>query len=746
MPFNNTAKWIWAVNDPFNAGEKFHSGVQTCRFRKKFEAYQGTKMTVHISADSRYTLYINGIRVTAGPAKGDVAHQFYDSIDVTQYLKTGENVIAVSVINYSSIFPTYSGITVPVSIMTATPAFIAECDVTDANGEKRSFFTDASWLVKIDTAISYAQYSEPSTITDPCLTIDMSKYPKGWTTGEDTPLGWENAREIDFGYTPEGIMDSCVPFRLIPRMIPFMREVYENDASFERSEDFSQSEIDTLLLKGGNVTVGERRTVSFVVKCAREQTAYPQISFKDGKNAVITAFYREDDFTPDRPAGRYDKIIADGRVHVFEPENFRTFRYVKIVIETADEPITLTGLRFRFVSYPYNKKAKFASSEKELERLFDISFRTLQLCSHETFEDCPYYEQLQYAGDTNVTSLLAGYMTGDWRLTKQSLWQFYWSQDNEGFPQSRYPTRVPQKIISWALLWVITAYDYYMHTGDKETIMGIASGLKRCLEWFYKYLGNRDLLCNLPYWKVVDWVDGWVGGAPDGAIGGTTALISAQYAVALQKTAELLSYIGDNAKVNEYNAVAAKIVNAINAYCFDDERGYYKNSPDLPAISDSVNAWAILAGCVSGEKAKDIASRMLTDDTIQHATIYGRFYVLRGVAKAGAYEDLSVLLKPWLNLSKLDITAWPESEFFIRSMCHAWGGAPAHELLAEVLGVKPTKPGFTEVTISPNPCGLVFAEGMVPTPYGDISVQWMQDETGLKLHVDAPKDVKVICK
>src|SRR5207249_755208 len=98
--------------------------------------------------------------------------------------------------------------------------------------------------------------------------------------------------------------------------------------------------------------------------------------------------------------------------------------------------------------------AEFACSDPRLEKIWQVARHTLRLSMHESFEDCPYYEQMQYAGDTMITSRLAMLMTGDGRLSRQALHHFDWSRVPEGLTQSRYPSRLLQIIPSWSLHWI----------------------------------------------------------------------------------------------------------------------------------------------------------------------------------------------------------------------------------------------------------------------------------------------------
>src|ERR1035437_304642 len=94
---NNHWKAQW-INHPTVSAVDY--GV--FHFRKSFELSSVPKeFIIHISADNRYRLFVNGQAVCFGPARGDLAHWFYESIDISQYLKTGNNLLATIVWNFA---------------------------------------------------------------------------------------------------------------------------------------------------------------------------------------------------------------------------------------------------------------------------------------------------------------------------------------------------------------------------------------------------------------------------------------------------------------------------------------------------------------------------------------------------------------------------------------------------------------------------------------------------------------------
>ena len=60
---------------------------------------------VHVSADNRYQLFVNGERVCMGPSRGDLMHWRFESIDISSFLKAGENIISAMVWNFANLKP-----------------------------------------------------------------------------------------------------------------------------------------------------------------------------------------------------------------------------------------------------------------------------------------------------------------------------------------------------------------------------------------------------------------------------------------------------------------------------------------------------------------------------------------------------------------------------------------------------------------------------------------------------------------
>jgi hypothetical protein len=65
-------------------------------FRKELPlSHSQIEGTIHIYADSRYALYVNGTCLGYGPARSYHKHPYYDTYNLAPFLKKGENILAV---------------------------------------------------------------------------------------------------------------------------------------------------------------------------------------------------------------------------------------------------------------------------------------------------------------------------------------------------------------------------------------------------------------------------------------------------------------------------------------------------------------------------------------------------------------------------------------------------------------------------------------------------------------------------
>ena len=238
-------------------------------------------------------------------------------------------------------------------------------------------------------------------------------------------------------------------------------------------------------------------------------------------------------------------------------------RWCLISVKTAAEPLTLHRLALDENRYPYENESRFDGGDDELAGVIQLAVRGIQMCAHETYMDCPFYEQLMYDGDTRLELLTTSVMTRDDRLVKRAIELFDFSRRNWGFVNERFPAYLPQHSPTFSMIWALMLSDYANWHNDPAFVKARAIGLRSMLEHFEPYVNGDGLLEDLPGWPFMDWVPQWnIGNAPDG-VSGISALNNLLYVAALQKSAEIEDGLGEPLLAQRLRGKAARTAEAV---------------------------------------------------------------------------------------------------------------------------------------------------------------------------------------
>ncbi|MBS0664618.1 MAG: hypothetical protein JSR48_15225 [Verrucomicrobia bacterium] len=764
-PFVNSASWIWSAEGshsapPPEAASPSHYQVRY--FRRPFEVADpaAAALTVHVSADSRYLFFCNGVLVGRGPAKGDVNHHFYETFDLAPHLRRGRNVLAALVLDMSRVAHRPALLGPPCSVMTYTGGFVLE-GMLRQGAATTDLRTDAAWKVAVDRA---HRFQNENTTFEGYLGYFEHRVsrliPVGWNTPEFDDTAWPAAHVLFRAELLENRRDPASPYGLMPRMVPMLEEgapVPFTDAFLTGGAPVPAGWHD-LLTQGRPLTLAPGTAVTLVLDAAVLTTAYPRLTAAGGAGSVVRLTYAEAlrlrwDTPGAKLLGRQQSLanlashFADesrgwtfdrrgevtgwsdiwepsGRDEVFEPLHWRAFRYIGLQVKVGSAPLTLHGIQHRFTAYPYRVTATFRSSDPALDRIWAVGLHTMRMCSHETFEDCPHYEQMQYAGDTMITSKLGMLTTGDYRLSRQALYHFDWSRLSDGLTQARYPSRLVQVIPAWSIHWITNLKDYFYCTGDRATLRDLLPGVRAVLDWYRRHTDGDGLPARMPYWNITDWCPWWPRGVVPGADTGPTCIHAAQYINALDEAALLLRHVGATAEAEGYAREADAARRQAHARFWSEAEGLYFDRPGGPEISQYGNAWAIVAG-VAGERERAIMLRRFpTDPQLAPGSFFWWHTGFAALARCGRADDVPQHLGPWHESIGYGLSTFVEENSYWRSLCHAWSAHPVLEFQQRILGVTPAEPGFAKIRIEPHRFGLTHAAGSVCTPLGLVEVAW----------------------
>jgi alpha-L-rhamnosidase len=753
------AKWIAVPDEPAD-------GYGVYLFRKIVDlSILPTSFPVHVSADNRYKLFVNGKLVSLGPARGDMYFWNYETVNLAPYLVKGKNIVAAQVWNEGAIRPEAQ--------ISWRTGFILQGNTAD------EFIVNTNDTWKCIRDDSYRPLSSPEIIgyyvAGPGELIDMNKHIQDWQTTDFDDGSWKKAGKAYWaGGCPKGLRDAF-GWMLVPSSIPQMELTLQRlqstreasgvkvPASFPASATpitIPAKTIATLLLDNGSLT-----------------NAYPTLQFSHGSNAAISIKYAEALFIPANSAlygthgggymgsssiagkgnrnevkakvflGRKDSLISNGTPHQeFSSLYWRTFRYILLTIETKDDPLVIDDVYATFTGYPFQLNARFESDNAGLQKILDIGWRTARLCAIETYMDCPYYEQLQYIGDARIQAMVSLYNSGDDRLVRNAINLMDHSRIAEGVTLSRHPSFSPQLIPPFSLWYIGMLHDYWMYRPDAKFVKEKLAGARQILDFFNKYQQADGSLKNVPYWNFADWVEnqkGWSGGVAPIGKDGSSSVLDLQLLLAYQAAARLESNLGMKSYSQLYTQRAEQLMQTIRQKYWNDSKKLFADTPEMDVYSQHANTLAILTGMIAGEEAVLLSNKILADNSLSPASIYFKYYLHMALIKAGLGNNYLKWLDKWYENITMGMTTWAEDSDIntARSDCHAWGASPNIEFYRTVLGIDTDAPGFSSVKIAPHLGSLQRAAGEIPHPQGNITVNYESEQGKWNILINLPDNL-----
>ena len=756
IPYTN---WIWLPE--WSAEDKEEASLVYFRKEVTISTLSEEKCEIEISADSRYKLYVNGELVQIGPSKGDRMKWYYDTVDLAPCLKKGKNCIAVEVLRYplNSRKGNY-GI-----FRTETPGlYIKEKKA----GRSFGLNADNSWKCKKEKGfhiVTENLYFAPLQILENKRgSIENAGWK--WISYDDSE--WRTAKV----YTDFEMPKAVSPGNLFPRPIPYMRmekkQFLEVFGKYEKKEEVPSREDWNRMLAGKvSVTIPADSKVYVEINAGEETTGYLKLNLWKGTDAEVKILTSEcyvertegaeqaDVFVRPNKKDRCDwnngelkgytdtyYVAGYGKEklpEIYETFWFRTFRFVRLEITTAQEPLTIQSFTYKEIGYPLEVKTKVRTSDESLNDVWHISLRTLKCCMHETYEDCPFYEQVQYAMDSRSQILYTYQISGDDRLARNCMDDFRRSQRYDGMINCSYPTWGPNVIPGFSIYYILMLYDHMMYFGDKTFLREHMGAMDGILEFFNRNLNEKGLVGKVGgvngkarYWSFIDWTAQWdaTSGMPTAGLQGSITMESMLYILGLRYGAKVIEYLGREDTAAEYRERAERVCEAVKQYCVD-ENGIFTDGPGVAEYSQHCQVFALLADCVSKEQgAWNLQQSM--NDPIKYAqcSVAMSYYLYRALEKAGMYEQTEKCWDLWRQMVKDNLTTCVEDGVNGRSDCHAWGSLILFELPAIVLGVHPAAPGYEQIAVSPVPGYIDWAEGEVITPKGLMKVVWKKDKYG----------------
>ncbi|MCU6707841.1 glycoside hydrolase family 78 protein [Paenibacillus sp. J5C_2022] len=420
------------------------------------------------------------------------------------------------------------------------------------------------------------------------------------------------------------------------------------------------------------------------------------------------------------------------------------FRYLMIAVRRQIGPLSLYRIAVEQSGYPVTNQAVFRCSDPLLNDIWEICRHTSEVCTEDTFVDCPTYERVFWVGDCRVSALVNYYLFGSYELVKHCLEMVPRSQDQSRLLLSCLPTDWQSVIPMWTFSWMIACKDYFAYSGDAGFRQAVYPEFARVLEAYCEFLNDDDLF-DISSWNLIDWADMDIP-----AVGVGTAQHGV-LAYCCGIAAELAEGLGYTEEARKWSGLMERMRKALGEHLWDAEQeafvdGRYRSGEYSSTFSQQTHVLLYLFEALSEEQRSCVEERIVhpPKEWVPISSPFMSFYLFEAWHNMGRLDCiLERIRNVWGGMVRQgSTTAW-ETYPATRSFAHAWSAAPAYVTGKYLLGVERIEDGFKAIRVKPPETELSWAEGAIPTPLGRIDVCWSKEGMQRVMRISVPEAIEV---
>jgi hypothetical protein len=703
------AHWIWAAHT---------AGGQVVYLRRSFDLQQARRrVDCYITADDYFTLYVNGRQVDAShpdPTDGNV-WQHVHKVNIGPLLRVGKNALAIRAENAGG----PAGVIVWVEL-----------------GRGRLLLTDGSWRIteQPGEGLAWTQTAFDDATWNPATMITRVASDGPWSGLQ----GWPG---------PGG--DASPYLAHLPLRAVSVLNIHPSGAQIVGANTLAGDGHTDLTIKEIPPSTAASQPPSLVLDFGKELAGRVVIrSDRPGTVIVSTGeSLGEAMFGP--YGGPHSLALAPGSPAATP---YSAFRYAKLTFPgSGQSSVHLTAVTMDHDYYPVAYRGSFSCSDPLLTKIWYTGAYTAHLCMQEDIWDAPKRDRARWMGDLHVSGDVIDTAFGDKFLMEQTMKRLR-SDAQGGRPATALPAGHVNGIPGYSCAWIAGLADFHRHIGDMAYLKSQHDLLVSMLDYLRGELDERGLFANRHgAWCYVDWAPLFNDKNPH-SLAATHFFLTK----AVREAAFLFREMHDEANASRCDAWAKEL--AASAYRFLD------GNTDTFGDRRQDNAMAIYAGITTPTQTAAIYRRVLAPDSPAWnivATPYYNNYVISAMSLAGhTQETLTILRRIWGGMLAEGATScwegydpsWEKSNFhahlqadngtgYFVSLCHGWSSGATSWLTERLLGIQPTSGGYRTVDITPDLCGLKWAEGSVPTPNGPLHERLERAGAGLRIEIRLPANV-----
>jgi alpha-L-rhamnosidase len=692
---------------------------------------------LYITADDCYKLYINGIFIGIGPAPAYPADFPYNAWDVTANLQTGKtNCIGVHTFYHgmhSLTFPSGDNL----------QGLLLQLEVDFKDGSSINLSSESNWqCYRTDAYESKHVIGYQTAFSE---YIDLRKFPNGWNRIGFDDSKWQKPLS---GPIPEYYNLSpqqTTPVDVFKRTPERIAKKGDGHYFIDFGSEMSGGTVFTVTGPSGHeveIRHGEETdgpdSVRYDMRC---NCLYQEICTLSGRQNECLEFY-----------------------------DYKGFRYVEVL--NWPEELTEDRIWANERHYPMQEEASsFTSSNPLLNEIWELCRNGVRVGTLDTYLDCPTREKGGFMGDGFVTGISHLITSGDPRIMRKFLKDVASTRVYCPGLLSTAPNYVNGELAEYSFLWPVLLEYYYQWTADLEFVKDMMPVFKGLLEYYAEYENEEGLLQDLfshntkRYSVLVDWPNNLRDGYDDPFLMGNrtveedpegvvNTMVQGFYSNCLQAS-ERLAKITDSTEIKRHlSGRKDRLHNAVLNQLRNPEMGLFvdRNGSDHSALHANISP--LMAGMIKQDDKKEVIE--FIQQKRLGCGVYFSFFVLKALFDYGEYElayDLitSQDLHSWNSMLEAGATtcmeAWSPDLKWNTSWCHPWSSAPIHMIAHEIMGLRPAKPGWKQISFIPKiPRDLDSASLTMTIPQGKLKVSFRQTDDSLTYDLNIPEGCTAICR
>lgn len=741
------------------------------QFRWDFDLSEVSEtVPFYVTADKSYKLFVNGKFVCRGPARGYQSHWPYDEVDLQPYLRAGKNWISIEayqpgVSTFQYLHENYAG----VLVATADEALRSAMGKPTMRRSPGHRTRTARYSLQID-------FQEH---------LDLREDDRSWIEGPKPPEGWHPDILPPAAQKLYSLPFARAPYYSVePRGIPPLRETYaapgvptshgkgRSHPGYETLENVSwhwNAEGREVVgwadagelggrIENGFLTLtipatGVGNFHAIVVPAGEYVLGVLDVEADGAVGGEILDFQHDQFFRDGKPhfvAPGDGSMVALGNRLILRPGANRHefyhplgFGVVTLIARDLAKPLTVR-IRVNKIGYPFTMRGAFICSDPLLNEIYEASRRSQQLCALDAYMDTPWREQAQWWGDARVQARNTFYLDGDARLLARGIRSLA-GQNVSGLTPGHAPTSSYWCVLpDFALTWIITLWDYYWQTGDLDLFLEMRERVDEVLAYFDTPEARHPsglLRYDERFWLFEDWSDLPKNDLP--------TFLNLWYVLALRQLHKLYEAAGLPSSFGEKAERHAALVSKYAfGDCFAPVLSEELKPSGPPSVHDQTLALMLNLHPATDEHLMNaFLLPYLRDEKVPGArpSAFWATYVLeQAISRGHAAEAIAFIRKHWEPMLGTG-TTWEDfdwKEDSGGSACHAWTAHPSFHFVNALAGI--TQSGVAWSAISFRPSFLVdYVSALVPTPRGDVTVEWRRADGQVRGTVRVPEGVAV---